>query len=974
MVGVRLTPGRFGGGERAGRVAGVRGRGAVLGLVLSILSLALLSLPCAAGASTDLATSYQLDPAHDGYETAPITGPLTELWSVPLAGNAVPGTVVSAPLIVNGVVYYTDNATLYAVQQSTGTLLWSKSIGGTYDTLNVAYDAGQIFALTFPGVLVALDAATGVTNWTISVPGIQYAFDYDPVATNGVVYLAGGGEGGTMSAISEADGQALWQNEVENGDGAPAVDGTGVYSTEVCGYNAAFGPLTGSVLWAEHGSCDGGGGATAVVGGGYVFARDPLGGDTILSAATGQTVGVFAGRVAPAVGAGSIYTLTNGVLAAVSDYGLGTNTWMFGGSTALAMAPLRVGNLIFDASTSGTLYAIDAASGTTRWSGNLGSTISSGVGQFDVGGISAGQNTVVVPTDQAVVAYAGANAGTGIPANTIAPAVTGSSAEVGVPIGVDAGVWTGLPDSYSFQWMRCDPSGSPCSNIDGATAEGYVPVAADLGGRLEVSVTATNSSGTSPAVITPASGVVAGGAPANTSAPTITGSPVVGSSLTATPGSWTGNPTSYGYQWLACPTAGVCQPISGATSSTLVVPSSDVGDVLVVLVTGRNVWGSSAPAISQPTAAVTESTTSTPANTSPPTITGNPVVGGTLTATHGSWTNSPTSYSYQWLACPTNGTCQPIAGATSSTLLVTSSVAGDELLVGVTAKNASGSSPTAFSEPTAAVTAPTSTPTPTTLKLISSLNPATAGDQVTFTATISPIPLGGTVTFTVDGSPIPGCSSMTVNASYIAFECQVSGIAAGTWQIGASYSGDSAYGPSSDSLTETVNPSTTPVSPSTPTTPTNPLTPVKPITPPSRSVGRLGSTKNHRPNVALTVIAVRSVATPHVFAFAAEHVNCRRASAVRVTIDGSTIILPCGTKLALASKYVAAHRNYRITIQAIRYGAGGRIIARGPVYTLTLYMPGNEATWIPLPGLTTDARIQALRFDTGARGAGRRLR
>ncbi|HEV7529041.1 MAG TPA: hypothetical protein VGO29_09105, partial [Solirubrobacteraceae bacterium] len=40
-----------------------------------------------------------------------------------------------------------------------------------------------------------------------------------------------------------------------------------------------------------------------------------------------------------------------------------------------------------------------------------------------------------------------------------------------------------------------------------------------------------------------------------------------------------------------------------------------------------------------------------PSNTSPPTITGSPEQGLTLTEHHGSWTHEPTSYSYQWRQC-----------------------------------------------------------------------------------------------------------------------------------------------------------------------------------------------------------------------------------------------------------------------------------------------------------------------------------
>src|SRR5919197_113327 len=55
------------------------------------------------------------------------------------------------------------------------------------------------------------------------------------------------------------------------------------------------------------------------------------------------------------------------------------------------------------------------------------------------------------------------------------------------------GHWAGGPGSFTYQWNRCAAAGTPCTPIAGATAQTYVPTAADSGSRLSVTVTASNS-------------------------------------------------------------------------------------------------------------------------------------------------------------------------------------------------------------------------------------------------------------------------------------------------------------------------------------------------------------------------------------------------------------------------------------------------------------------------------------------------
>ncbi len=81
-----------------------------------------------------------------------------------------------------------------------------------------------------------------------------------------------------------------------------------------------------------------------------------------------------------------------------------------------------------------------------------------------------------------------------------------------------------------------------------------------------------------------------------------------------------------------------------------------------------------------------------PSNTSLPSISGSAKDGSLLTASHGCWTSSPTSYAYAWERCDNSGgSCAAIGGATSSQYTATSADVNHKLRVVVTATNSSGS-------------------------------------------------------------------------------------------------------------------------------------------------------------------------------------------------------------------------------------------------------------------------------------------
>lgn len=96
-------------------------------------------------------------------------------------------------------------------------------------------------------------------------------------------------------------------------------------------------------------------------------------------------------------------------------------------------------------------------------------------------------------------------------------------------------------------------------------------------------------------------------APTNSAAPTISGNPQVGSTVTANPGTWNSDTTpAYTYQWQRCDANGNnCANIANATAQTYTVRTEDVDQRLRVAVTASNASGSGS-ATSAPTAVVTQ--------------------------------------------------------------------------------------------------------------------------------------------------------------------------------------------------------------------------------------------------------------------------------------------------------------------------------------------------------------------------------
>jgi outer membrane protein assembly factor BamB len=365
------------------------------------------------------AVTYQIDASHDGNQAsdAPDASTLTQQWTVTLGGTGgdlAGAGEVSYPVIAGGRVFVTVENTqtygthLYALDAATGATDWSVALAGTYGFSALAYDGQVIFALNYDGVLTAFSASTGHELWATQMPD-QWAFTAPPTAYDGVVYVSGAGYGGYVYAVSEADGVVQWEGTVENGDkSSPAVDDSGVYVSYAGQQDYRF-SLSGNLLWHHTTCCEGGGGSTAVLHGGDVYARGAYDTPVILSQSSGASLGTFASRTAPAFDSSNMYTIDNGYLVAVDPSG-SPDGWWFGDGT-LVTAPVVAGGAVYVGSSTGTVYAVSAATGQQIWAGSAGSVIDGPDEQnADVlVGMAVGDGLLVVPAGNSLVAFGSAS-------------------------------------------------------------------------------------------------------------------------------------------------------------------------------------------------------------------------------------------------------------------------------------------------------------------------------------------------------------------------------------------------------------------------------------------------------------------------------------------------------------------------------------------------------------------------------------
>ena len=144
---------------------------------------------------------------------AELPSELTLSWSRRIgAGDGKRHQISAAPVAQGGQVYTLDSQSMVTALDETGTILWQRELGKSFDALKDASGGGltvggtQLFVTTGFGTVVALDTASGAELWTQDLASYGGA---SPTVYDDLLYISA--RDGAAWAIDTSNGRIKWQ-------------------------------------------------------------------------------------------------------------------------------------------------------------------------------------------------------------------------------------------------------------------------------------------------------------------------------------------------------------------------------------------------------------------------------------------------------------------------------------------------------------------------------------------------------------------------------------------------------------------------------------------------------------------------------------------------------------------------------------------------------------------------------------------
>jgi outer membrane protein assembly factor BamB len=341
---------------------------------------------------------FGFDNPHHRYNVYEHAVGTTSVAHLKLKWTAATGTdLESSPIYAKGIVYLTTNdGRLMAYDAITGALKWQFNSDTHFPNRSaplVDPAADIVFFGTIgqvnpgiPSVTYALNAQVGTLEWSLIIPGDEYAF---PTLAFDTIYVGSSVEGGPgyLYALDERTGNIDWQYSASGGIwGAAAVDtrtrtvftGVGNPPDQVVALNAT----SGASIWQFSVPNSGGDddvGAGLVVDNGMVYASSKNGSVYAIREKDGTIVwstpvgALNIGNVsAPALAEGILYVGSLDMYLYALNATTGAVLWKTLTGNSIYSSPAAANGVVYFASLDKNIYALDTTSGTVLWKFTLG--------------------------------------------------------------------------------------------------------------------------------------------------------------------------------------------------------------------------------------------------------------------------------------------------------------------------------------------------------------------------------------------------------------------------------------------------------------------------------------------------------------------------------------------------------------------------------------------------------------------------
>jgi len=314
---------------------------------------------------------FHHDPRHTGYSTS--TAPKTNqtLWSY-MIGKYM---IRSSPAVADGVVFMNAGAGVYALNATTGALIWSYTTGSSVYSCPAVAD-GVVFVGSCDNKTYALNATTGALIWSYTTGSSVYG---SAAVADGVVFVGSD----KVYALNETTGALIWSyigGFAFSVNSCPAVaDGVvfvGSLDDKVYALNETTGALIwsyttgGDVYWSSAAVADG----VVFVGScdDKVYALNETTGALIWSYTTGASV-----LSSPALADGKVYVGSDDYNVYCLNATTGALIWSYTTGGKVYSSAAVADGVVFVGSLDDKVYALNETTGALIWSYTTGGDVNS---------------------------------------------------------------------------------------------------------------------------------------------------------------------------------------------------------------------------------------------------------------------------------------------------------------------------------------------------------------------------------------------------------------------------------------------------------------------------------------------------------------------------------------------------------------------------------------------------------------------